>query len=431
MNTFINRRVFWLHSFRNIVNVFIPEQTQEDTTEYLHYQSIIALSLVIGSSGFPFIFIFYVMGYPQTSLVVLWSFIFFYLIPLACKIGVSAKSGSHLVSLNYYQCHLCLAILFGGVSAPNVMWFVALPMISILTGGVLNGVIWGSITVTSLMTLYSMEIFEVIQLSKTLSSEESLLIHSLGSVALTLAILGSAVAYELIKNLALERRKLAEIDLLTANQEIEKLLHSILPVPIATRLKAGETTIADEHQDVSVLFFDVVGFTVMSQRMPPSELVHLLNDLFSTMDEIVERYDLLKVKTIGDAYMVAAGVPRIQTDHAHRLALCALEMMSQFQIWKDHAYLKYNERLEIRMGMNSGSLVAGVIGLSNFAYDVWGDTVNVAARMESHGSVNNIQVSHFTYELLKDDPRFHFESRGVIPIKGKGAMEVYLMTNHQ
>lgn len=423
----INHSGSMIHVFKIIISWFIPKKSKPDTIEYLRYQSVIALSLIIGSSGFPFIFIFFIMGYPHVAIVVLWSFIAFYLIPWTCRWGVSIKVASHLVSINYYQCHFCLAMLFGGISAPNTMWFIALPMIAILTGGISHGLLWGVITTLSVMGLYGLEVYGIIYFPKTLSPEELLFIHSTGSVGLTFAVLFSACAYELLKDSALDQRKQAEIQLLQANQEVEALLHNTLPIPIISRLKAGEKTIADEFQNVSVLFLDVVGFTRMSERMSPSELVHLLNDLFTMMDHIVERYNLLKIKTIGDAYMVAAGVPNIQDDHAERMALCAIEMMEEFNSWKSQAHQRYNENLDIRMGMNSGSLVAGVIGLSNYAYDVWGDTVNVAARMESHGIANHIQISEYTYHLLKDDDRFQFEDRGQIDIKGKGMMNLYFL----
>ena len=423
-----NQPIRLIHTFGRIINWFVPKSSKKKTTEHLRYQSVIALSLIIGSSGFPFIFIFYVMGYPHVAAVVLWSFAAFYFIPFICRWGASVKVASHLVSINYYQCHFCLAMLFGGISAPNTMWFIALPMIAILTGGISHGVLWGMITTLSILGLYGLELYELVYFPKALNSEEILFIHSLGSIGLTYAVLSSACAYELLKESALDQRKRAERQLLNANQEVETLLHNILPIPIVSRLKAGEKTIADEFQNVSVLFFDIVGFTMISERMSPSELVHLLNDLFTMMDHIVERYKLLKVKTIGDAYMVAAGVPVVQLDHAERLALCAIDMMVQFNKWKNQAHQKYNQDLDIRMGINSGSLVAGVIGRSNFAYDVWGDTVNIAARMESHGLANHIQMSEATYSLIKNDDRFQVIPRGEIEVKGKGVMNVYFLT---
>ena len=305
------------------------------------------------------------------------------------------------------------------------MWFIALPMIAILTGGISHGVLWGMITTLSILGLYGLELYGLVYFPKTLNSEELLFIHSLGSIGLTYAVLCSACAYELLKQSALDQRKRAEKQLLNANQEVEALLHNILPIPIVSRQKDSEKTIADEFQNVSVLFFDIVGFTMISERMSPSELVQLLNELFTMMDRIVERYKLLKVKTIGDAYEVAAGVPVIQYDHAERLALCAIDMMVQFKKWKSQVHKKYNQDLDIRMGINSGSLVGGVIGRSNFAYDVWGDTVNVAARMESHGVANHIQVSEATYSLIKNDDRFQVQPRGEIEVKGKGIMSVF------
>jgi adenylate cyclase len=214
-------------------------------------------------------------------------------------------------------------------------------------------------------------------------------------------------------------RKLAQEALKFQQEQSEKLLLNILPKPIAERLKAKQSTIADSFADVSVLFADIVGFTELSARMSPTELVKRLNVIFSHFDQLAEKYGVEKIKTIGDAYMVVGGLPMPRDDHAEAIAQMALGM--QAKIAKLSA--DTGEKLAIRVGINSGPVVAGVIGVSKFTYDLWGDTVNVAARMEATGNAGRIQVTDVTYELLKD--KYLFERRGVIQVKGKGNMMTY------
>ena len=208
----------------------------------------------------------------------------------------------------------------------------------------------------------------------------------------------------------------------------ENLLLNILPHPIAQKLKQSQPSqktktdnimIADGYNDATVMFADIVGFTDLSGRIPPQQLVDLLNQIFSRFDLIAESYQLEKIKTIGDAYMVVGGLPNPRTDHAAAIASMAIEMLdaiAQFNI-------DTGEEFQIRIGINSGAVVAGVIGIKKFTYDLWGDTVNIASRMESHGNPGRIHVSEATYELLKD--KFLFEERGTTHIKGKGEMNTY------
>ena len=214
-------------------------------------------------------------------------------------------------------------------------------------------------------------------------------------------------------------RKLAQEALKVQQEQSEKLLLNILPKPIAERLKAQQSTIADSFADVSVLFADIVGFTELSARMSPTELVKRLNVIFSHFDQLAEKYGVEKIKTIGDAYMVVGGLPMPRDDHAEAIAQMALGMQAKIaKLCADTG-----EKLAIRVGINSGPVVAGVIGVSKFTYDLWGDTVNVAARMEATGFAGRIQVTDVTYELLKD--KYLLERRGVIQVKGKGNMMTY------
>jgi guanylate cyclase len=199
----------------------------------------------------------------------------------------------------------------------------------------------------------------------------------------------------------------------------DRLLLNILPAPIAERLKRDEAVIADRFEGATVLFSDLVGFTTLSARLPPEEVVTMLDTIFSAFDAIADRFGLEKIKTIGDAYMLVGGLPTARPDHAVRVADAALAMRA----WVEESARARGLDLAMRIGIHSGEVVAGVIGRRKFSYDLWGDTVNTASRMESHGAPGRIQVSAATHALL--DGRYRFEERGTIEVKGKGAMLTY------
>ncbi|WP_216351288.1 adenylate/guanylate cyclase domain-containing protein [Leptolyngbya sp. 'hensonii'] len=227
-------------------------------------------------------------------------------------------------------------------------------------------------------------------------------------------------------------RKRAENALQFEKEKSEQLLLNILPRSIAERLKQyqigattkhnGEAFIADGFEDVTVLFADLVGFTELASNISPKKLVGLLNQIFSVFDDLTEQYGLEKIKTIGDAYMVVGGLPDSRRDHAEAIADMALAM--QHKIAQFSA--SHGQPFAIRVGINSGPVVAGVIGTKKFSYDLWGDTVNLASRMESQGQPGKIQVTAATYERLK--AQYQFASRGSISIKGKGLVNTYWLT---
>src|SRR5690606_20076094 len=201
----------------------------------------------------------------------------------------------------------------------------------------------------------------------------------------------------------------------------DKLLLNILPESIASRLKAESLNIADSHEAVTIMFADLVNFTQISAGMPPSELVNLLNQVFSRFDQLSEKYGLEKIKTIGDAYMVVGGVPNARPDHAEAVARMALDMQ---RVLREVA-AKNGKDIKMRIGINSGPVIAGVIGNSKFSYDLWGDTVNVASRMEHYAQPDTIQVTEATYQLLED--KFSFRALGLIEVKGRGPVAAYVL----
>jgi class 3 adenylate cyclase len=237
------------------------------------------------------------------------------------------------------------------------------------------------------------------------------------TVIVTLFVLNlagvSTTAFLLLRFFVLERE--------SERAKSERLLLNVLPVPIAARLRDSEGTIADGFDEVTVLFADIVDFTTISAASAPEQVVELLNGLFSRFDRLAERHGLEKIKTIGDAYMVAGGLPVPRSDHAEAIADMALDMMAELKT-VDH---RLGPDIQLRIGIDTGPVVAGVIGVRRFIYDLWGDTVNTASRMESHGVPGGIQVTERAYRHLSE--HYSFVERGPMLVKGKGEMKTWFL----
>jgi adenylate cyclase len=316
------------------------------------------------------------------------------LAPVLSMIGIGGFLGSGGVGLWGFLAPLG-ALVFSGV-ASGVRWFVAFLALFLVSGTI--GELW--------------QVLPPVPQPLTVAM-----------LALNMAVAGSIV-FTLLALFATQRQ-----DALTAlrieQDKAENLLLNILPRSIAEKLKAEPQTIADQFDAASILFADVVDFTPFSERLPAAEVVGILDHLFSHFDDIAERLGLEKIKTIGDAYMVAAGVPNPRPDHARAMALMALEMREAVRSVDDGGH----GGLELRIGINSGPVVAGVIGRKRFLYDLWGDAVNTASRMESHGTPGEIQVTEATYELIKDE--FELRPRGTVNVKGKGDMATWYLVGQK
>jgi class 3 adenylate cyclase len=252
---------------------------------------------------------------------------------------------------------------------------------------------------------------------------------SMNTAFVSMGLLGALVARQMegqAREMFLHRRTIREqLEALDAEKRrSEALLLNVLPAAIAERLKADSGLIADGFHDVSVLFADIVGFTRLSERLTPQQLVERLNELFSAFDDLLDRLRLEKIKTIGDAYMVVGGLNGGR-DHAIALAELALDMLASIEELR----AKHGEDFSVRIGIHSGPVVGGVIGKKKFIYDVWGDTVNVASRMESTGVPGAVQISHETYLRIRS--MYVFEDRGEVEVKGKGIMRTWLIRDRR
>ena len=244
------------------------------------------------------------------------------------------------------------------------------------------------------------------------------------------AVTGMLLALRLIER---ARRRVFFQELLIREQSAElerekdvsdRLLLNVLPASVSARLRDGAQTIADEYPSVSVLFADLVGFTPMAARLSPSEVIEFLGQLFTDFDALVAERGLEKIKTIGDAYMAAGGLPEPLPDHAKRVVDLGLAML---EVTTRHAIARPD--IGLRVGIHSGPVMGGVIGTQKFAFDIWGDTVNVASRLESHGARNRVQISKATRDLAGDD--FEYRSLGPLRLRGHGAMEAYAVVGRR
>jgi len=307
---------------------------------------------------------------------------------------------------------LLLTIALGGLmpSAMHAVWGLLAPLGAIVVHGPRTAVRWFA----AYVAVIAVGIYASYGIEDPANALDPGVISALMGVNI---IAASAFAFGILYYFV-QQRDLAFRLLRGERERSEELLLNILPKDIVAILKNQPRIIADHFTGATILFADVVNFTPISARLTPTELVDLLNQVFSHFDALVEKHGVEKIKTIGDCYMVASGVPRPRPDHAQVLTRLALEMREFVDQREFHG-----NKLSLRIGINSGPVVAGVIGQKKFIYDLWGDAVNTASRMESHGSSGVIQITRATYDLIKDC--FACDYIGTLEIKGKGAMDVW------
>jgi guanylate cyclase len=307
-----------------------------------------------------------------------------------------------------------LMIALGGFikSSAVILWSLLSPLGAMLFDEPRHGLRWLAAYLSLAIVSGYFEFYPLVSSSLSPTTITVFFILNIGVV--------SSIAIFLLAYFVGEKNRL--FTLLRGEQiKSENLLLNILPREIAAILKNESRTIADHYTEASILFADMVGFTPLSARLAPVEVVELLNEAFSYFDSLVDKYNVEKIRTIGDSYMVVSGVPRRRSDHAQSLVHMALDMREYLAT---HTF-QNGQRLSFRIGINSGPVIGGVIGKRKFVYDVWGDAVNIASRMESHGMSGTIQITRATYELIKNE--FACESRGTVDVKGKGEMEAWLV----
>lgn len=349
---------------------------------------------------------------------------------IVAPVILMALAASFIRSLQkYMQAFLCVVVAVSGLGIVtmisitteaefgNRFYFTGLILISMWAYSLLRLRFWYAV-LANVIIMIGYE-YASIEMKKLLESETGIVIFTMHNFFFLGAnVIGMFGSYYLERYT--RRDFLQKYTIKAQRDRADKLLYNVLPKRIAERLKESDETIAEEFNSATVLFADIVNFTPISARFDPHAVVDMLNELFSHFDDLVDKYGVEKIQVAGDGYMVAAGVPTPRPDHATVLAQLALDMLDYV---REQEFLGGRHAIEIRIGLNSGPLIAGVIGRKKYFYALWGDMVNTASRMESHGESGKIQITRETYELVKDD--FECEYIGEIAVKGKGQMEAW------
>jgi len=385
----------------------IGADPRDTVDERFRKRLLVGVALVILPFGFVWGCLYWLVGEREAALTP-WA----YVAGSAASLFVFARSGNFAFLRTAQQLLILLApaagmVMLGGLdeSSSVVLWSLFAPLGAVAFDR--PGRAWPWFAAFAATILIALPLAEVVR-----PDGADLPSAFIGTFDILNILVVSLVALLLLVTFAQGRE--------TAQARVESLLLNVLPAEIAQRLQSDPNSIADHFDDVSILFADVVDFTPLSSRLDAREVVDFLDQLFCRFDELVDRYEVEKIKTIGDCYMVAAGVPRPRPDHAHALAELALEMR---ECAKECLLEGDQNDLRLRIGISSGPVVAGVIGRRRFLYDLWGDTVNMASRMESHGTPDAIQITRSTWELLRDD--FVAEPLGLVDVKGKGSVETW------
>ncbi len=401
-------------------DVGAPPPADRDEREQLQKEMLVTSSTIIALLGMLWGLIYMFVGAAQAGAIpIAYAAISF------ASIGYFALTGRyHLFRFSQLLITLIfpalLMLVLGGFinSSGVILWSLTSPVGALLFDSRRKAAVW-FIAFTVLVVVAGLV---DIGLFGPLLPEQGPLSANLIGIFFILNAVGPSVVVFLLLSYFTRQRDRAHDLLLAEQTKSDALLRNILPNSIARRLKDGpDQRIAECFDNASILFADIAGFTPLSAELGVERVVELLNDLHSGFDAIMERRGLEKIRTIGDGYMAASGVPTPRPDHAHALADAALEMLA----FARQLSARYELPIHLRVGINSGTIMAGVIGRRKFSYDVWGDSVNVASRMESHGLSDCIQLAERTYNIIKDD--FITTPRGVIEIKGKGEMKTWFL----
>jgi len=415
----------WLYPYADKLR--FPDEVEEQFREDYHANTVSTtrLALVLGLVLFSLFGILDIYAVPISKNIV-----WFIRYVIVAPVIIVALVASYV---DFFQKHIqMLMVIVVAVSGLGIVtmisitreaefgnrfYFTGLILVSMWAYGLMRLRFWYAIIANvAIMVGYE---FASIVIKQLLASETGIVIFTMHNFFFLGAnVIGMFASYALERYT--RRDFLQKYTIQAQRDQADKLLFNVLPARIAEKLKQSNETIAEEFNSATVLFADIVNFTQISARFAPHEVVDMLDELFSRFDELVDKYGVEKIQVAGDGYMVAAGVPTPRPDHALVLAQLALDML---ECVRNGEFLGGKHPIEIRIGLNSGSLLGGVIGRKKYFYALWGDTVNTASRMESHGSSGKVQITRATYELVKDD--FECQYIGTIPIKGKGKMDVW------
>lgn len=408
-----------------ITDYFMPNQAPETVELIRKYRLIVNTALITICFAINYSLLCYAIGLKACITVMSCSVCWYIIILFLFKNNLNP-----LVAANLYVfggvTSIILSIYFtNGFNSPVLPWLATSPIVALLIAGRKSGVFWAAINSISIIIFNSLTINNF-NYPKVTYHDYYNFFNLNCYVGLVLVVFVLSIVFENGKNSALNKLIANNILLAEEKEKSDNLLLNILPADISQELKETGKTKAYSYKIATVMFADFVNFTVLGEKLSPEDLVHTIGAYFEAFDNIIEKHGIEKIKTVGDAYICAAGLPIATTDNALIMIDVALDFIEAMEEMSVRRKLNGQEVFDIRIGINTGPLVAGVVGIKKFAYDIWGDTVNTAARMQEKGAPNRINISGSTYELVKD--KFDCEYRGKIQAKNKGEIDMYFIS---
>ncbi len=401
-----------------ITNYFLPASFSSDDDERRKMIFLIWLGIIVGLN-YAFSLSLISLIVPLTTLQkVIGAFGAFANIsgPFLLKRTSSRFWASQWVLLGNIMCFIIIVPVMGGITTTVAIWMVSFPLFALILLDWKQSLLWGaissSIALTYALLEYTGRITPPIPFKSEAPFVSFIMLLFFSATVITLYFIIDQIKHRLMVQLKDEKQK------------SDNLLLNILPEEVAEELKEKGTADAKLFNDVTVLFTDFKGFTTVSERLTAQQLVDELHTCFSAFDKIMEKYNIEKIKTVGDAYLAVSGLPVANLNHALDMVKAAIEIRNFIATRKQQ--LTGQETFDVRIGIHSGHVVAGIVGVKKFAYDIWGDTVNTAARMEQNSEAGKINISETTYELVND--KFNCEYRGEIEAKNKGKLKMYFVS---
>jgi class 3 adenylate cyclase len=365
-----------------------------------------------------------IIGYNIGSTILPFEAVLFFSLPFLFYLKVPPKIIGHLYITIGWSFGIVLCSFSGGLYSPVMPWLTLMPICAILFIGRREAWIWAFILLATVLAMAGYWFLSG-EFPKSYNTNVDLFFFTNCYAGLIFIYLLLSIIFEMRLTRAYEKVEKQNFELAIEKDKSEKLLLNILPAEVAEELKEKGHSDAHLYDNVTVLFTDFVGFTKISERMSPTELVGEINYCFSAFDRIITNNNLEKIKTIGDAYLAVCGLPLSDVEHAEKVVLSALDIQTFMNEYKKEREAEGREFFQVRIGIHTGSVVAGIVGIKKYAYDIWGDTVNTAARMEQNSHTGRINVSETTYALIKD--KFTCTHRGKIDAKNKGEIDMYFV----
>lgn len=406
---------------KKLIRYFIPPTIPLDADSQRKARLTVSVWIIIAIFNLNYTIWCYFIHFPKGML----SQLPLLFITLSCLFLYKYKFSPKIIYPVYFTlCTLSISIAAfysGGFLSLIFPWLATTPIVAVLVWSKKGAIFSASVVVITVIFFFVLYLSNY-NFPNQIQGELQKTYYFSTNLGLVLILFWIAIVFETAKETAFGQLESTLAELRISNKRSDDLLLNILPEEVSRELKEKGSVTAHEFDHVTVLFTDFVDFTIASERMSSQELVDELHNCFKAFDEIIGRYSIEKIKTVGDAYLAVSGLPLKDNSHAYHVAKAALEIQSFI---KNRIALKGDKTFDIRIGIHSGSVVAGIVGVKKFAYDIWGDTVNTAARMEQSSEPGKINISETTYSLIKD--QFKCTYRGEIDAKHKGKMDMYFM----